>query len=250
MKSTGGFFLLLQLILKQIAMSSNSIYSLADRQRILNYLLTFISENKQHKFREIIRYRTRHITIVLEDIYQPHNASAVLRSCDCFGIQDIHIIENKNKYEVNPDVALGSAKWLNLVKYNKQENNTLQCLTALKKQGYSIVATTPHQDDFTPETFPLGNKFALLFGTELKGLTPDALDLADRFIRIPMFGFTESLNISVSAAILLHSLTGRLHQSTIHWHLSEEEKINTMISWASSMIKKPDLIIQKFMTNP
>ncbi|MBE0648201.1 MAG: RNA methyltransferase [Bacteroidales bacterium] len=231
-------------------MTLHSRYSLSDRKRILKYLLTFLSDNKQQKFREIIQYRTRHITIVLEDIYQPHNASAVLRSCDCFGVQDVHIIENKNKYEVNPDVALGSAKWLNLIKYNQEPNNTLDCLGKLKTQGYQIVATTPHKDDFTPETFPLHQKFALLFGTELRGLTPEALKLADKFIRIPMVGFTESLNISVSAAILLHRLTSRLHQSKVNWRLPEEEVTDTLISWASAMIKKPDLIIQNFMGNP
>lgn len=225
-------------------------YSLPDKQRILAHLLTFISENKQQKFREIIRFRTHHITIVLEDIYQPHNASAVLRTCECFGVQDVHIIENKNKYEVNPDVALGSAKWLNLIKYNQTENNTASCLTLLKKQGYQIVATTPHQDDFTPESFPLEKKFALLFGTELQGLTNEALLLADKFIRIPMVGFTESLNISVSAAILLYTLTGRLHTSEINWRLSEEEQTDTLISWAAAMIKKPDLLIRNFMGNP
>ncbi len=250
MKSTGRFFLLLQLILKRIAMNLASSYSFPDRQRILAYLLTFISEHKQQKFQDIIRFRTQYITIVLEDIYQPHNASAVLRSCDCFGIQDVHIIENRNKYEINPDVALGSAKWLNLLKYNQDQNNTIKCLSGLKEQGYQIVATTPHQDDFTPESFPLEKKIALLFGTELRGLTPDALKLADKFIRIPMVGFTESLNISVSAAILLHALTGRLHASKINWRLSEEEETNTLISWASAMIKKPDLIIRNFMSNP
>lgn len=226
-----------------------STYSLPDRQRLLAYLMTFISENKRRKFSEIIRFRTRHITIVLEDIYQPHNASAVLRSCDCFGIQDIHIIENKHTYEVNPDVALGSAKWLTLTKYNHAQNNTVSCLSRLKEKGYQIVATTPHKNDLTPEMFPLEQKFALVFGTELLGLTPEALKLAEAFIRIPMVGFTESLNISVSAAILLHTLTGRLHGSGIDWRLSDAEATDTLISWASAMIKKPDLVIRNFMDN-
>lgn len=224
-------------------------YSFEEQQRILSYLLTFISENKQQKFREMVRFRTRHITIVLEDIFQPHNASAVLRSCDCFGIQDVHIIENKNKYQVNPDVALGSAKWLNLMTYNRKENNTPGCLKRLKEQGYQIVATTPHQESETPEESPLGEKIALLFGTELLGLSEDALQLADRFIRIPMVGFTESLNISVSAAILLYTLTSRLRTSEIPWQLTVEEETDTLISWASAMIKKPDLIIRNFMGN-
>lgn len=225
-------------------------YYLSDKQRILTHLLTFISENKQQKFTRIIRFRTRYITIVLEDIYQPHNASAVLRTCDCFGVQDVHIIENKNKYEVNPDVALGSAKWLNLIKHNQAENNTTSCLSGLKEQGYQIVATTPHQHDFTPDSFPIGKKFALLFGTELHGLTPEAVSQADQFIRIPMVGFTESLNISVSAAILLHSLTSRLHSSDVDWRLTDEEETDIFIAWAAAVIKKPDLLIRKFMDNP
>ncbi|MBC8315300.1 MAG: RNA methyltransferase [Bacteroidales bacterium] len=224
-------------------------YTLAEKNKLLDHLLTFVSENKQQKFREIIQSRTRHITIVLEDIFQPHNASAVLRSCDCFGIQDIHIIENKNSYEVNPDVALGSAKWLNLIKYNKTVQNTTECLNGLKEKGYRIVATTPHKDDFTPENFPLDNKFALVFGTELEGLTDDALNLADMYIRIPMIGFTESLNISVSAAILLHTMTGRLFSSGIHWKLSDEEMTETLLTWASSVVKKPDLLIRDFVAN-
>ncbi|TSA25789.1 MAG: TrmH family RNA methyltransferase [Bacteroidetes bacterium] len=224
-------------------------YNLNEKKQILIFLLTFISENKQRKFKEVIRFRTRHITVVLEDIYQPHNASAVLRSCDCFGIQDVHIIENKNAYEINPDVALGSAKWLNLMKYNETEFNTITCLTRLKDQGYQIVATTPHQDDFTPESFPLENKFALLFGTELLGLTTEALSMANRYIRVPMVGFTESLNISVSAAILLHTLTGRLRSSSINWGLSNEEETDTLIAWASSVVRKPEALIRNFMGN-
>src|SRR5688572_25411329 len=115
-------------------------------KELIAYLSGFVSENRKKKFEEVIRFRTRHITIALEDIYQPHNASAVLRSCDCFGIQDVHIIENRNAYTVNPDVALGSSKWLNLYKYNQQEENTLSCIRSLKDKGYRLVATTPHTD--------------------------------------------------------------------------------------------------------
>jgi tRNA (guanosine-2'-O-)-methyltransferase len=167
----------------------------ADREtktKLLDYLETMITEQRKEKFGEILRNRTRFITIVLEDIFQPHNASAVLRTCDCFGIQDVHIIENRNRYEVNPDVALGSSKWLTLHKYNKAENNTAECLSRLKEEGYRIIATTPHKDDFTPQTLPIGSKFALVFGTELEGLTETAISMADGFVRIPMFGFTES----------------------------------------------------------
>jgi len=219
---------------------------LQTRKNLLNFLLTFISENKIKKFEEKIQYRSRHLTIVLEDIFQPHNASAVLRSCDCFGIQDVHIIENMNKYEVNPDVALGSAKWLSLIKYNKEINNTLSCLGSLKNQGYKIIATSPHKDDFTPESLPLDNKTALVFGTELEGLTDNAKEVADAYVRIPMYGFTESLNISVSAALLLFTLSERLRKSEINWQLSEVEKTDTMLQWARNVVKRSDTIEREF----
>jgi len=96
-----------------------------DKKWLLEKMLEHISENKRNLFDTIIQNRTRHITVVLENIFQTQNASAVLRSCDCFGVQDIHIIENNNKFETNRDVALGSSKWLNLMRCNKQENNTL-----------------------------------------------------------------------------------------------------------------------------
>jgi len=217
------------------------------KTRLLEHLFGFVSDERKARFYEIISLRTRHIIIILEDIYQPHNASAVLRTCDCFGLQDVHIIENRNKYEVNPDVALGSAKWLTLFKYNKTASNTSSCIMPLKEKGYRIVATTPHTDDFTPDNLPLGSRFALLFGTELNGLSEEAIGLADQFIKIPMFGFTESLNISVSAAIFLHTLTNRLRKSSVHWALNEQEKTDVLLHWASNSIRKPDIIIRDFL---
>jgi tRNA (guanosine-2'-O-)-methyltransferase len=227
-------------------MEINVASDLQIRKKLLEFLLTFISDNKLKKFEEKIQFRSRHLTIVLEDIYQPHNASAVLRSCDCFGIQDVHIIENLYKYEVNPDVALGSAKWLSLIKYNKETNNTSPCLNSLKNKGYKIIATSPHKDDFTPESLPLEQKTALVFGTELEGLTYNAIELADAYIRIPMYGFTESLNISVSAALLLFTLSERLRKSGIDWHLNEDEKTNIMLQWARNVVKRSDTIEREF----
>jgi tRNA (guanosine-2'-O-)-methyltransferase len=217
------------------------------RRKLLIFLETMITANRRQKFAEILAYRTRHITIVLEDIFQPHNASAVLRTCDCFGIQDVHIIENNNKYEVNPDVALGSSKWLSLFKYNRTVNNTAECLNRLKQQGYRIIATSPHTNDHTPQTLPLDPKFALVFGTELEGLSDTALSLADGFVKIPMVGFTESLNISVSAAIFLHSLTGRLRERDDSWQLSPGESEDILLEWALNTVRRSDAIASGFL---
>jgi len=218
-----------------------------EKRDLLGYLGTYITERRREKFEEVVRQRTRCLTIVLEDIYQPHNASAVLRTCDCFGIQDVHIIENRNKYEVNPDVALGSSKWLTISKYGSRENNTPACLSSLKEKGYRIIATTPHENDHSPETLPLEGKTALVFGTELEGLTPEAIAMADGFVKIPMFGFTESLNISVSAAILLRSLTERLHREVNSWRLDESEILDILLAWSMQSIKHSDMLADDYL---
>ncbi|HRS54597.1 MAG TPA: RNA methyltransferase, partial [Bacteroidales bacterium] len=178
---------------------------------------------------------------------QPHNASAVLRTAECFGIQNIHIIENKNTYKVNPDVALGAEKWINIFKYNSFENNTSGCLTQLKQEGYKIVATSPYKKGYTLNELPLDTPLAIIFGNELNGLSNIAIQQSDDFLQIPMFGFTESFNISVSVAIIISHLIEKLHSSSYNWQLNEEEKIDILIQWVKNTIKKPQLLEENFL---
>lgn len=215
---------------------------------LYDHLTQFITENRRRRFDEIASYRTRHICVVLEDIFQPHNASAVLRTCDCFGVQDVHIIENKNKYRVNPDVALGSSNWLTLKKYNQGEYNTLDCIKALKKKKYKVIAATPHGNSCSLEEFDVSQKTALLFGTEMDGLSEQAMKFADGYFKIPMFGFTESFNISVSAAISLFSFTDRMRRNNIHWQLDKDERIAIKIEWARNSLKNPNAIEKLFLS--
>ncbi len=215
---------------------------------LINYLSSFAADKRVELFKRKIEDRTRYLTIVLEDIYQPHNASAVLRTSDCFGIQDVHIIENKNKYLLNPDVALGSSKWLNLNQYPPKTTNTVEVIQKLRNQGYRIVATTPHTNDVNLEEFELSKgKMALLFGTELEGLTREALDNSDEFLKIPMVGFTESFNISVSAAIIMHHLSWRLRNSSIDWKLTESEKNEILLSWLKESIRDGEKIAENYL---
>ena len=216
-------------------------------KELIKYLEDFITKKRSKLFDTILLNRTRYATVVLEDIYQSHNASAVLRSCDCFGIQDIHIIENRNLYELSNEVTMGSDKWLSLYKYNKEDNNTLNTIQTLKKSGYRIVATSPHSQDVLLQDFDINaGKFALLFGTELNGLSDLAMDQADEFLRIPMYGFTESYNISVSAALILHTLVQKLQESNLLWNLSSEEKNSLKLEWLRKSIKSVELIEDKY----
>ena len=186
--------------------------------------------------------------MAIEDVFQPQNASAVLRTSDCFGIQDVHIIENKNEYRINPDVALGSFQWLDMYRYNSKAFNTPDAIQNLRSKGYRIVATTPHINDVSLDDFDLSKgKVAFVFGTELEGLTAEVLDNADEYLKIPIYGFTESFNISVSAAIILHHLSRKLRLSDINWNLSEDEQIEIKIKWLKQSIKKSDLLIERFM---
>jgi len=214
---------------------------------LYEYLCKFITEKRRKRFEEVISLRTRHITVILEDIYQSHNASAVLRTCDCFGIQDVHIIENRNPYKINPDIALGSTNWLSLHNYQEKENNSFDCLQNLKNKGYSIVATNPHKNDCLLEELDITHKTAIMFGTEKDGLSEIAIQQADAYVKIPMCGFTESFNISVSAAITMYSINEKLRKSDILWQLTQDEKIELLINWATNTISEGEKVVKQFL---
>ncbi len=219
------------------------------RKELIQHLKQFVTDNRLEVFEKVLNNRTRYITVALEDIYQSQNASAVLRTSDCFGLQDVHIIENKNQYNINPDVTLGSSKWLNLKKYNELENNTIEAINSLRGNGYRIVATTPHSKDVDLENFDLTRgKVALFFGTELRGLSELMIENADEYLKIPMYGFTESFNISVSAAIILHHLTSKLRISEIDWRMNSDEKEELMFQWLKKTIKSSSMLIQEFLS--
>lgn len=208
------------------------------RKKIIEELSGFITQRRRELFDRVLDLRTRYITVVLEDIYQSHNASAVLRTCECFGIQDVHIIENRNQYNINPDVVLGATKWLNLKKYNRLDYNTSETIKELRDQGYRIIATTLNDKAVPLHNFNLHTgKCALFFGTELTGLSGTMLDQADEYLKIPIYGFTESFNISVSAAIILNQLTMGLHQSDLSWRLSKEEREEQLVDWLRKSIR-------------
>ncbi|MCK5807843.1 RNA methyltransferase [bacterium] len=210
------------------------------REQRLEVLAPLVTDHKKELMTQVLSQRTRHITLLLEEIFQPHNASAALRSCDCFGIQDIHVLEARNRYSPSKEVDMGSSKWLTLHRYKTDIDDAV---STLKNRGYTIVATTPHADGFTPETLPLDKPIALAFGTELAGLSDRAIELADSYLTIPMYGFTESFNISVSVAIILNRLVERMRASNeIEWHLSDEEKQNLTLEWYKKIIKRSDQI--------
>jgi tRNA (guanosine-2'-O-)-methyltransferase len=217
-------------------------------EKLLTLLSSCVTAERLALFERVLDNRTNYITVVLEDIFQPQNASAVLRSCDCFGIQNIHVIENRNTFIVDKEVDMGATKWLTLHKYHKKDNNSLEAIKILKKKGYRIVATTPHDNDnLLPDFDLVKGKAAIVFGSEKPGISEIIRDNADEFLKIPMFGFTESFNISVSAALVLYELANRLrHTENIDWKLTQAEKNELKMKWLKSTIKRSNLIEKRF----
>jgi tRNA (guanosine-2'-O-)-methyltransferase len=217
--------------------------------KLLTYLEGFVTDKRKNLFRNILQDRTRHFTVVLEDIYQQHNSSAVIRSCDIFGIQDVHVIENKYKSKVSKNIAKGSQKWLSFHNYKQDTNNTLECLNTLNSKGYQIIATSPYDNSCTLHDFDISKKSAFVFGVEKTGVSDLVMNNADGILKIPMVGFTESLNISVAAAIVLENLSHKLRNSTLDWTLTVEEQQILYTSWIEKTIKNVDEIKQRFIKN-
>ncbi|MFD1294115.1 TrmH family RNA methyltransferase [Lutibacter holmesii] len=206
--------------------------------KFIEYLEGFVTEKRKNLFQKVLEDRTRHFTVAIEDIFQPHNSSAIVRSCDIFGIQDLHVIESKYEFYASNQVAKGAQKWIDFSLYNKQDsNNTLDCIADLKSKGYQIIATTPHNESCYLEDFDISKKSAFFFGVEKQGLSDQVMNNADGYLKIPMVGFTESLNISVAVAIILQNLNTRLRKSTVNWQLTEEEKSELYLKWLMKTIK-------------
>lgn len=209
---------------------------------LLEYLETFITPERKQRFIDVLQYRSKHFTVAVEDVYQLHNTSAVMRSCEVFGVQELHVIEQRFGKRIDKQIAMGAQKWVDIIRYQ----DSLSCIDSLRQKGYKIIATTPHIDSVYLEDFDISKPSAIFFGTEKEGLSEDVLRNADGFLKIPMVGFTESLNVSVSAAIIIQNLMQRLRSSEINWKLSEEQILEKRLDWTRKSIKDIDFIERRF----
>lgn len=213
----------------------------------LAFLENILTDNRKNNFLKVLENRTKHFTVVVEDVFQMHNTSAVMRSCEVFGIQELNIIEQRFGKRIDKEIAMGAQKWVDINQFDSITN----CVSTLKSKGYQIIATTPHENDCLLEDFDITKPSALFFGTERDGLSQEIMDNADGFLKIPMVGFTESLNISVSAAIIIQDLTNRLRRSNINWKLTDEEILVKRLQWAKNSIKDIKRIEERYyLDNP
>lgn len=220
------------------------IFSLGDRE-LVAYLGQYITAHKKSAIERVLAQRTRFFTVVLEDIFKPHNASAVLRTCDCFGIQDIHLIEKTDTYKVNPFVTRGAAQWVDLHKYYTPVGSAVDdCFGRLRSDGYVIYGTSPAQDSLSIHDLPLipNQKVALVFGNEHEGISEEVKSKVDGLVHIPMRGFTESFNISVSASIFLYELMKRANEMEIpDFQLSDQERDELRLRWYKDIVPHADI---------
>lgn len=201
--------------------------------KLLDYLKTFLTQERTARFQAVLAQRTKHFAVAVEDVYQLHNTSAVIRSCDVFGIQDLHVVEDRNSKRIDREIAMGAQKWVDVHRHH----NVMDCIETLKAQNYQIVATTPHTNNALLADFDYTKKSCFFFGRETEGLSETVLQQADCFLKIPMVGFTESLNISVSAAIILQHVTSKFRNSEVNWQLSNAEFNTIYLNWLKKSIK-------------
>ena len=209
----------------------------------LTFLETILTDNRKKRFLEVLSKRTNHFTIAMEDVFQLHNTSAVMRSCEVFGIQQLNVIEERYTKSIDKEIAMGAQKWVDVNRFESISN----CISTLKNKGYQIIATTPHENSCLMNEFDISKPSALFFGTERDGLSDEVLKNADGYLKIPMVGFTESLNISVSAAIIIQNLMSRLHKSNINWKLSDDEILEKRLEWTKKSIKDINLIEKRYL---
>ena len=212
-----------------------------DRIRLLEQLREYVLPKRAEQIHEVASHRTDMIRVVVEDTHYEHNSGAVVRSCDCFGVQKIYMIQQKSQFKVSRNVSKGSHKWLTFHEFKEpsDRNNTEDCLLQLKNEGYQLVATTPHQPDVYLPDFEIQGKTAFLFGNERNGLSDDAMSLADTRLAIPNYGFTGSYNVSVSAALVLQQAVYQMHRSDLEWRLSDEERVELEIEWLVKAMGRP-----------
>ncbi len=215
------------------------------RSNIISKLTDVINDDRIALLEEVLNQRTRYLTVVLDDIYQPQNASAVIRSSECLGIQNIHIIEDRNKHKTNRDVVKGSAKWINLQRY-ENKSGRIECIEKLKQQNYKIAAMTLSEESIPLEELPINEKLGLCFGSEDTGLNKEIENEADYKVQIPITGFTQSYNVSVSAGISLYYLMNKIKNTMQNWTLTKEEKETLLLDWLSKSTPTGKILLDKY----
>ncbi|WKK83301.2 TrmH family RNA methyltransferase [Marivirga arenosa] len=207
---------------------------------LINKFSEFLSDERKEFIENVLDNRTDYIRVVLEDIRDPHNANAIIRSGECLGIQHFHVIENENAFKLGRGVSRGAIKWVDVHQYPESATPTVDVFNDLKSKGYRIVVTSPNEKASAPESLSLDQPIAIVMGNERDGISEEAKDLADDFIRLPMHGFTESYNVSVAAGLTLYSLVSKMRASVEKWQFNAQLKDDYRLRWYKKCMARPD----------
>lgn len=217
---------------------------------IINYLKEFVTEERYSLFNEVLNHRTRYVGLFVENVYQSHNASAIVRTAEALGIQDMIVYERKNSFSPNEEISMGAQKWINIERYNEKNTSVKKVISSCKEKSYRIIATALHEKSFSLNDLDVEKgKMMFLFGTEKEGLTEEIKSYADEFVKIPMYGFTESFNVSVSVAITMNLILNKLRNSEIPFLLSVQEKEKLMVEWLVKSIPMGEKILERFVNS-
>jgi tRNA (guanosine-2'-O-)-methyltransferase len=199
-----------------------------------------MTKKRQERIKQVLQQRQPDLRVVLEDVKNTHNASAVVRTCDAAGVMNIDIIRTESEpFPVNEAISTRVEKWLHFSTYFSTE----ECIAFLKKKGFTVAATHlgPSAIDYTK--FDYTRPVALIFGNEAEGISSKALDLADAAIRVPMFGMAQSLNLSVSTGVILYEAIRQRREAgyLFSQSLSEKEMKRIRKQWQmDELIRRRD----------
>jgi len=212
-------------------------------QDVYEYMKGFLTEERLSKIEKYAEESSDFVLPVLENIYQFRNAAAIIRSVEACGFHKIAALEEENVFNPNIRVARGADTWMQVEKMPK----TMSSLQQIRDKGYKILAVSPEKNAVSLPEYELKEPVALIFGTEMEGVSQEVLDFADETLIIPMYGFTQSFNVSVAAAICMYELKQKLLKSDIDYKLSDEKKLAMKIRWAVNSARSGDEILNYYL---
>lgn len=218
---------------------------MATLEQTFHYLSRFLTPERLAKIEYYAAESSDFVLPVMEDVYQFRNAAAIIRSVEACGFHKVVAMETRNVFDPNLTVTKGAENWVEVEKMP----HTMDSLQEIKNRGYRMVAVSPEKNAGMLPDLVIAEPVALIFGTEWQGVSDDFLDFCDETLAIPMYGFTQSYNVSVAAAICCYDLKQKLLRSGIGYKLNEEKRMELMIRWAVRSIPSGEQILHNFIAS-
>lgn len=206
-----------------------------------------LTPQRREKLEKVVGQRTQYVALGIENVNNPQNAAALLRTADAFGIQDVHIVESGVNYQVHPKITRGTHNWLTVTshKVDQATGGTQSVLDGLRANGYRIIATSVEPGSVPMEKLDVSSPFVLFFGNEHNGLSKELLEAADEHMHLPMQGFTESLNVSVCCGIAMHHLISKIKSHSLPWQLTADAQTDLLAVWARKSVPMADIYLRE-----